>query len=129
MLETVEAQKTEILQKFENDIQKLAFAIAEKVIKKELIIDTLAMQSIIQNALDSYTNQSYLKIFVSKNTKSILVNADNSIIQALREISENVKVEISPNMNDGDCRIDMPDRVIDAGVNTQMTKIEQALTK
>jgi len=128
MLETVETLKTEILQKFEDDIKKLAFAIAEKVIKKELSIDTQAMQSIIQNAVDSYTNQSYLKIFVSKNTKSILVNADNSIIQALREISENVKIEVSPNMTDSDCKIDMPDRVIDAGVDTQMTKIEQALT-
>jgi flagellar assembly protein FliH len=128
MLEIAEKMKTEILQKFEDDIGQLAVAIAEKIIKKELSIDAKAMQEIILNAMDCYTNQGWIKIFVSKETKSQLLNADNSIIEALREVSENVKIEVSPDMKSGDCKIELPDRMVDAGVDTQMTRIKQALS-
>lgn len=128
MLETVEAMKSEILQKFEDDIERLAVAIAEKVIKKEISIDTQVMQTIIQSALDSYTNQSWVKILVSKNMKTMLINSDHSIIQALREVSENIRIETSPDMGDDECKIDLPDRMIDVGADTQITKIKQALS-
>jgi len=127
MIETVEVMKAEILRKYEADIENLAVAIAEKVIKSQLTIDSKIMQSIILNAMDIYTNQSWVKIYVSKNSKALLENADNSIIQALREISENVKIEASPEMNDGDCKIDMPNQLIDAGVDTQLAKIKQKI--
>lgn len=125
MIECVALMKIEILQKYEADIEKLAVTIAEKVINGKLSIDANVMQSIIKHAMDIYTNQSWVKICVSKNMKTLLENADHSIIQALREISENVKIESSADMNDGDCTIDMPDRMLDVGVNTQMARIKQ----
>ncbi len=127
MIKTVETMKSEILQKYEADLEKLAVAIAEKVIKSQISIDAKVMQSIISNAMDTYENQSWVKIIVSKNTKMLLEKADNSIIQTLREISENVKIEASADMNDGDCTIDMPDRMIDAGVDSQLAKIKHEL--
>lgn len=127
MLETVETMKSEILQKYEADIKKLAVAIAEKVIKRELSINEKAMQSIITNAVDSYRNQEWVRILVSKNTKALLQSVDKSIVQALADVSDNIKIEVSSNMNDGDCIIEMPDQMIDAGMNTQMDTIKHAL--
>lgn len=127
MLSAVEEMKADVLQKFQDELKKLAVAIAEKVIKKELSLDAQVMQEIIKKAMDDYVNQSWIKIIVSKDTKSQLVDADHSIIDALRDISENVRIEASPDMKDGDCIIDLPDSMIDAGVETQMTKIKQAL--
>nr|WP_319488412.1 FliH/SctL family protein [uncultured Caproiciproducens sp.] len=127
MLETVETMKCEILRKYEEDIKKLAVAIAEKVIKRELSIDEKAMQSIITNAVDSYRNQEWIRILVSKNTKTLLQSVDKSIVQALSDVSDNIKIEVSPDMDDGDCTIEMPDQMIDAGVNTQIDKIKHVL--
>jgi flagellar assembly protein FliH len=127
MIASVETMKAEILQKFQNDIKKLAAAIAEKVIRKELSVDAQAMHEIIKHAVDNYVNQDWIKIIVSKDTKLQLLNADQSIIDALRDISENIRIEASADLKNGDCMIDLPNSMVDAGVDTQMAKIKQAL--
>lgn len=127
MIKTVETVKADIIKKYEEDIKKLSLEIAEKVIKREISIDEKAMQSIIINTMDSFRNEEWIRIIVSKNTKSVLMDADKSIIKALQDVSNNIKIEASPEMKDGDCTIDMPDRMIDAGVDTQLKNIKQQL--
>lgn len=127
MLDIVETGKAEILQRYEADLKKLAVSIAEKVIRRELSMNEKAMQSIIVNAVDAYRNQEWVRIFVSKNTKTLLQKVDKSIVEALSDVSDSIKIEVSPDMDDGDCIIEMPDRMVDAGVNTQTEKIKQAL--
>ncbi|WP_167875127.1 FliH/SctL family protein [Caproiciproducens galactitolivorans] len=125
MLETVEARKEEILQRFESDITRLSLAIAEKIIKKEISLDAKAIQSIIIKAIDSYRNQEWVRIYVSPNTKTLL--ADTTLIKDLQEVSDNVKIEASAEMKDGDCKIEMPNQMIDAGVDTQLNNIKNEL--
>lgn len=127
ILETAENKKEEILEKFEADLQGLAIVIAQKIIKKEVSTDEKAMQSIIRNVLESYRNQEWVKISVSPNTAELLTKADRSMIQSLQEVSDTIKIVASPEMDDGDCRIDLPDRLIDAGTGTQMNQIKAAL--
>ena len=127
MLETLEKKKTEILNQFEGDLERLAVTIAQKIIIKELSIDETAMQSIILNAMESYRNQEWVRIRVSPNTAELLMKSDRNMMQVLREISDNVKIVSSPEMKDGDCQIDLPDRLIDAGADTQMSSIKAAL--
>ena len=127
MMETVEKKKTEILDQFEADLESLAVTIAQKVIKKELSIDEKAMKAIILDVMESYRNQEWVRIRVSPSTSELLTKADHNIIQALREISDNVKIVSAPEMTDGDCQIDLPDRLIDAGADTQLTSIKTAL--
>jgi flagellar assembly protein FliH len=127
MLNAVECKKTEILNQFEADIQNLAITIAQKVIKKELSTDEKAMQAIILDVMESYRNQEWVKISVSPNTVEQLTKADSNIVQVLKEFSNNVKIVPSPEMKEGDCQIDLPDRLIDAGTDTQMDRIKAAL--
>lgn len=127
MLETVEKKKAQILEKFSGDLEELAISIAKKIIKKELSMDENVMRSIIVNAIDSYRNQDWVRICVSKNTADILLQTDNSIIEALKNVSDSVKVVASPDMEDTDCIIDMPEQIIDAGIDTQLENIRKAL--
>lgn len=85
------------------------------------------MQSIVLNALDSYRNQSWVRIYVSNQTATVLLKADNNIVQELQGVSDNVKVIAVSNMNDGDCVLEMPDQVIEAGVDSQLRKIRNAI--
>jgi flagellar biosynthesis/type III secretory pathway protein FliH len=127
MLETIENKKSEILDKFEADLGKLAVTIAQKIVKRELSTDDNTMQSIIQNVLESYRDQAWVKISVSPTTAELLTRADCTIAQALQEVSNSVKIVAMPEMNNGDCQIDLPDRLIDAGIDTQMNQIKAAL--
>ncbi|HEX3037481.1 MAG TPA: FliH/SctL family protein [Oscillospiraceae bacterium] len=126
MMEAVESSKSEILEKYAADLEKLAITIAQKVVKRELSIDEKAMQSIIRNAVDSYRNQEWVRICVSKNMEDVLLKADSSIIEALKDVSDSVKIVASPEMTDGDCIIDMPDRMIDCSADAQIRNIQEA---
>lgn len=127
MIESVEKSKSRILQNFESDLQDLAISIAKAILKKELQIDPDAMRSIILNALDAYRNQAWVRIYVPDQTANVLVKSDKNIAESLQSVSENVKVIATSNMKEGDCVLEMPDQVIDAGVDSQLRKIKSAI--
>lgn len=129
MIEAVERSKTDVLTRFESDLTDLAMTIARAIIKKELETDPQAMRSIIQSAMDSYRNQAWVRVYVSDKTANRLLKADKKIADELKEISDNVKVVVTAGMNDGACVLEMPDQVIDAGVDTQLKKIRTALNE
>jgi flagellar assembly protein FliH len=129
MIQSVEQAKTEILQKFESDLKNLAVTIARTVIKKELETNPKTLQNIIQNAVDSYRNQAWVRIHVSRNTADLLTKSDAAIAQELKSVSDHVKVVVTEGMSDESCVIEMPDQVIDAGIDTQLNRIQSALNE
>ncbi|MVB09735.1 Flagellar assembly protein FliH [Caprobacter fermentans] len=127
MIRSVEKSKTEILAKFESDLTDLAVTIAKTIIKRELEADPGVLHAIVQNAVDSYRNQAWVRIYVSGNTAKLLTKADVSIAKELESVSDHVKVVVTPGIGDEACVIEMPDQVIDAGVDTQLNKIQSAM--
>lgn len=127
ILSAIEGEKEQILSKYENDLEGLSLQIAQKILRKKLEMDPLVIQDIIRNVLDTYRNQAWVKIQVSPYTSELLAKSDRKLIAALQEVSDNVKIVASPDMNDGDCVIDLPDCMIDAGVDTQLDQVKTAL--
>ena len=127
MIQSVEKSKTEILSKFESDLKDLAVAIARAIVKKELETDPKTLHTIIQNAVDSYRNQSWVRVYVSGNTANLLTKADSSLAQELQSVSDHVKVVVTAGISDESCVIETPDQVIDAGIDTQLRKIKSVL--
>lgn len=127
MMERVEKEKEQILQNYEDDIKILALSIAQKIIKQEINSNDQVMAGIIKNAIDSYRNQAWVRIYVSKSQSDTLLKADNNIIKTLAEISDNVKIIPDPDMSDFDCIIEMPNQIIDLGVDVQVKNIENAI--
>lgn len=127
MIETVEKMKSGILHKSEENLKDLAFTMAKTILKQELSLDGSALRSIIVAATDAYRNQTWLRIYVSEKNAGILVKTDKGIAEALRNVSENVKVVPTSGMGEGDCILEMPDQVIDAGVDSQLRKMKAAI--
>lgn len=127
MVETVEETKTRILEDFRNDLQDLAVAIAKAILKREIETDEKTLHSIIINAMDAYRNQEWVRIYVPSESAAVLMKADNNIVKALQDVSDNVKVIPTDGMDTGACVIEMPDKVIDAGVNSQLRKIKLSI--
>lgn len=127
MLESIENRKSEILKKFEEDLEGLSVAIARKIVRRELKTDEKALRSIIESVLESYRNQAWVKINVSPSNAELLMKADQGIIMDLQKVSSNVKIVSTPELDDGGCVIDLPDRLIDASVDTQFDQVQTAL--
>ena len=127
MIQSVETSKEDILARFESDLTDLAVTIARTIIKKELVMDEKTLHHIIQNAVDSYRNQEWVRIYVSEKTADVLTKADVTIAQELKSVSDHVKVVVRDGMSDESCVIEMPNQVIDAGIDTQLNTIQSAL--
>lgn len=127
MIEAVEKSKSTILSEFESGLEELAVSIARAILKRELKLDPKTMHSIIVGAMDSYRNQEWVRIYVSGSTANLLLKSDAKIADELRNISDNVKIVVAEGMGDGGCILEMPTRVIDAGVDAQLDKIRAGL--
>lgn len=127
MIESVERSKTQILEKFENDLGDLAISIAKAILKNELKTNQKALRSIIVNALDSYRNQEWVRIYVSAEAAPVLLKADASIAEDLKEVSSSIRVLAGEGMKEGDCVLETPDRVIDASIDSQLKKLKNAI--
>ena len=127
LLETMEEEKEKTLEKFEAGIENLSFEIAQKVIRREVEREDTAVRTIVSAVLEAYRNQEWVKIRVSPNVAELLVQADSGWIDSMKEVSGNIRIIPCPEMKDGDCRVELPDRLVDAGVDTQMDRIREAL--
>lgn len=127
MIENVEKSKAKILEKFEDGLEGLAVAMAKAILKHELEIDSKAMHSIILAAMEKYRNQEWVRIYVPNKTASALLQADSSIVDELKDVSDSVKVVSAPGMSEGDCVIETSDQVINAGIDSQLKKIRQGI--
>lgn len=127
LLEDMETQKGDILEKYASDIQTLAFEIAEKIIPIEIDSNEKALAAVIENATEAYRRQAWIKLTIPKGLEKWVSEDGNRIDKALREVSDNVKIVVSPEMEDGGCQIDMPEQMIDAGTGTQLSRVKAAL--
>ena len=125
-VEDCERQKDWILKQFEQDIQALALSIAKKVVRTELNVNRKTMAAIITSATEAYRGQEWMKITVSAKTAEVLDELDDEEI-GWNEVSTNVKIIGDPSFRDTDCTIELPDLLIDAGANTQLSRIKKAL--
>ena len=71
--------------------------------------------------------KQWAKVFISESDAHIMVNEDSDILDALRKVSDNIKIEVMENGEQGDLLIEYPDQVVDAGVNTQLTNIRRIM--
>ncbi len=62
------------------------------ILKQELHTDDKALRNIILSAMEEYRNQEWIRIYVPEETANVLLKADSSIVDDLKEISDSVKV-------------------------------------
>lgn len=127
MISDVQDAKKFIAQKYEDDLQNLAVAIAKKIVNAELEVNGDVISNIIKGAVSDYYNQEWVTITVSEKTADKIEQIDKSIIRELKRVSGNVKIIASPQAEDGDCFIELPEVAIDASVDAQLLSIADAI--
>lgn len=123
----IEGEKQYIINEYESNLKSLALSIAEKVVGQELNISEDAILSIIGNAIKDYKNVDWIKIYIPLSDKSLNVETDNRIIELLKGITGDIKIERSKDLDVGDCKIETPDSIVDIGIETQLNNVKSII--
>lgn len=125
LIEDLEQSKLQILEEFRSGIEALSMQIARKVLHQE-VSDGIAVPAIVSGVLEEYHDQEWACIHVSPKAAELL-QADPQLMERLQSVSKNLRIVPSASLEDSDCQIDLPDRQLDAGVETQLKEISYEL--
>jgi flagellar assembly protein FliH len=125
MMEKIEEEKEEIISRYEKGLSKLAVDIAEKIIRQKIETNSNVISGIIKNVIKDYRNSEWIKIYISGKDDVISVQADKELINELNKISNDVKFEISEDLEEGSVIVETPDNVVDASINTQLKNLKE----
>lgn len=128
-IENVQAQRENIFRAQIGDMRDLSIAIAEKIINVSLKSSNEIVEKMIISATEKLKNVQWAKLYLSQKDFDVTVSADIKILNAVKRITENVKVEIMENKPSGTCIIELPDQIIDASVDAQINQVKNILGK
>lgn len=126
-IEALENSKKTLIEREEENLSNLAVEIAELILKKSIEMDKTTIKSIIENIVEENHNKEWIKINISTDVYDALERMNFS--KKIKAVSSGVKLYHSKDLSDSDCVIEMVDEVVDASVNTQLSKIKAVLKK
>lgn len=126
-IEALENSKATLLESEEQNLSDLAVEIAELILKTSVEADKKTIHSIIEHVVEENRDKEWIKITISADVYEALEKIKFS--QKLSEVSSAVKVYHSKELGDSDCVIEVSDGVIDASINTQLSKIKAVMKK
>lgn len=124
-LEQFRKTQDAILDRHLDELTTLAIDVAEKVVKVSLKSSKDLVASMIMSAAETCRNKEWAKVYISSDDKAIAVNLERELIDALSQISQNVKVVIMEDEPTGTCIIETPDQRIDASADVQIENIRE----
>ena len=126
VIEGIDDGKENLLKKYHDDLKDVAFAMAEKILKKEVNKSEYDIKLIIENAAQMCKNEDYLRVILSKNSYGLL-SGDEELESRLNSFSDDIKFVIDYDMLDSDCIIETPIGMIDASVSTQLENMKTSV--
>lgn len=127
-IEEFRRRRDEILEYHLDDLTDLALNVAEKVIKISLKSSKDVVSKMIVAAAEDCRNKEWAKVYISNEDREIAMNLEKELIDALNQISENVKVIVMEDEPSGTCIIESPDQIVDASVSVQLDNIKQIVS-
>jgi flagellar assembly protein FliH len=123
MLEIIEKDKQNIIFEYKDNIARLSIDIAEKIIKKKFDPNDNDVNSIIVNLIRDYKNVEWVKIYISDKDVAKHIEADRSLINEIKKVAKDVKIESLKELDEGSLIIETPDNIVDASINTQLKNL------
>ncbi|MEG1178795.1 MAG: FliH/SctL family protein [Oscillospiraceae bacterium] len=126
-IEALENSKSALLEREEQNLSDLAIQIAELVIQTSVELDKKTIQPLVERIVEENQSKEWIKVNISTNVYEALEKAGFS--KKISTVSSGVKLCQSKELGDSDCVIEISDGVIDASVNTQLSKIKAVLKR
>ena len=125
MITEIEKEKQEIINKYEKDLTKLSLDIAEKIIKQKIKENDNVISNIIKSVIKDYRNVEWIKVYISDKDDVIAIQADKNLINELNKISNDVKIEVMEDLNEGSVIIETSDGIVDSSITTQLKNLKE----
>ena len=100
---------------------------AEKVIHISLQSSGQIIKRMILAETERLDKVAWVKIYMEKTDYEMMIQTDADIISELSRLSDNIKFIVMEKEQSGNCIIEMPEEIIDIGVDTQMENIKEIL--
>jgi flagellar assembly protein FliH len=126
VIDELRAYRSEILAESRKDIVKMALAVAEKVLHKEIMLSPDAVVSIVKNALSKVNFKRQFTIQVNPLDMEVIQNAGPQI-SAMLDHAESLQFKADPKVEPGGCIVQTESGVVDAQVDRQFQEIRESV--
>ena len=110
----------------ENTIAEMVMRIANKVLPQHLIDVPQLILPLVREALQKVKDQPHVEVHVAPEAYELVMMAQSEF-QAQLEGSATLSVKSDESLKTGDCLLESPNGVVDAGLATQLQLVEQAV--
>jgi flagellar assembly protein FliH len=124
-IEKIITLKQEILREYEPEIIKLAISIAEKILKREVRVNSEHIVEIVKSIVNTLKDKSKITVNLSTDDYSVLKNSEK--LNELKYISSNFEIVEKPELQKGDVLVDTAFGTIDATIDSQLEKVKEEL--
>lgn len=113
----------DIVNQQENELIKIAFEIAKKIIKHEMNIDENLILKMLEEVIQE--NEGSIKIYLSEYQKSLNIHLDKAIINRIRNISKDAKVVLVK--EEDIIMVETENGIVDVSVPVQLEQLIKAV--
>lgn len=125
LLRELEEKQTQILKTYERDLYKLALDVAGKIMDTELETNNEAFLGIYRNALQGLSKAESIRLTVSEyDADFVTTNAE--LLRSMVKDAREIKIITQEKAPRGTCIIETPQTIVDAGTDTQLSRIGEA---
>ena len=125
LIETIESEKLKIISRYENELTKLSIEIAEKIIRYEIDAKGDIVSGIIKNVIKDYRNVDWIKLYISGKDDAVAIQADKELINELKKIAKDVKIEVMDELKKGSAIVETADGIVEANIDTQLKNLKE----
>lgn len=125
MIEEIENEKEQIITRYEKGLSKLSIEIAEKILRQKIEDKDNLISGIIKNIIKDYRNVEWVKVYISSKDDFISVQADKDLLNELNKISNDVKIEVLEDLDEGSAIVETSEGIVDASIDTQLKNLKE----
>lgn len=119
--------KEKILEEHLEELKDISLAVAEKIVRISLKNSSEIIKRMILEATDKLKRTAWVKIYVGREEAGMELRGDREFLAELAQLSDNVKIIMMEEAEEGTCIIEMPNEIIDASIATQIENVKDIL--
>jgi len=123
LLEFLRDERQTALENRKNDMVAVAFEIATKIMKQQVIINENAISEMLEGII--LENEEGLKIYLSEYQKTLDIHINKEISEKIQNLSKNAKVIILK--EDDKIMIETKNGVVDMSLPVQINQLGKAI--
>ena len=127
-LEKLKKEQEEAFEKLNRDILLIAMNMAEKILKKQLEEDPLAMESLVESVLKEEKGKKQITIHLSGRAYKLAEELEKKLDSIREQSKSQIKIK-KEDIPYSDLRVETEDGILDASIPVQLRNLKEFLSE